>query len=467
MRKILSAGLALATLASATACGGMQAPETADSTTPEVTTEARPSYDFGGRDFTILCRTDRSYEFDGEATGDIVDDAVHARNIAVSEEYNVNLVPFKVDGDWNSRETFIQAIDQSVLAGDDSYQLVAGYNAYITTLITRDLLLDMYKLNVDYSKPWWYSGFNDNVALGGKLYFALGDASLTMWENLNVVYFNTKLLADFKLDSPYKLVEDGKWDFEHLNEYSTAVSADLNGDDIRDENDRYGTIFYNVRDIPVCFGSRYCTLDKDGYPEITLYSERFIDIYDKAAVFLGSSNNARQFAPDVDQKIFSEDRALFFQGPLRYAELFRENKSDFGIVPFPKYDSTQDRYYTTVIDDLSVFSVPATAKDYEFIGVVLDALCEKSSELVVPSYYESALKVKYSRDDESVRMLDLVRESVWFDTGFVYSQALGSIGNFMDPIKDGHTDHASTWAEREPGYKSALEKLITYIKENK
>lgn len=469
MKRIISLLIAMSVVASLAACGS-DAPETPDSSgsSADETTEVQEvKYDFGGRDYRILCRTDRSYEFDiAESTGDIVDDAVWERNMKVENEYNVSIKPITADGTWSDRETFIGLITASVLANDDEYDLVAGYNGYITTLITQGCLTDMSKSNIDFSTPWWYSGFNDNVSIGGKMYFCLGDASLTMWENLEVVYFNRDLITDFKLDSPYELVNRDEWYFDTLRKMCAEVSYDLDQNNTYNEDDRWGMIFYNIRDLAVYLGNSYCTFDNDGYPVLSLYSERMVDAYSKLYDFMNPSNEAHQFVPDIDQKIFTEGRALFFQAPLRYAELMRTSDVDFGMVPFQKYDANQDRYYTTVVDDLSVFCVPVSTKDLDFSGLILDALCRESSELVIPKYYDQALKYKYTRDTESEEMLNAARDSIWFDFGFIYSQALNGLGSFLDILKNNNSDIASAWASKEASYEAGLNTLIEYIKEN-
>ena len=153
MKRIISLLIAMSVIASLAACGS-DVPETPDpsSTLADETTEAQEvKYDFGGRDYRILCRTDRSYEFDiAESTGDIVDDAVWERNMKVENEYNISIKPITADGTWSDRENFIGLITASVLANDDEYDLVAGYNGYITTLITQGCLTDMSRSNIDF-----------------------------------------------------------------------------------------------------------------------------------------------------------------------------------------------------------------------------------------------------------------------------------------------------------------------------
>ena len=423
-----------------------------------------PKYDFGGRDYTILCRTDCAYEFvSADGAADLVSDAVIKRNYGVEESCNVKLKPVDIPGTWADKDSFMNTITASVLAGDDTYQLIAGYNAYITTLVTQDCLYNLYDTAMDFTKPWWYAGYNDNVSLFGKLYFALGDASLTMWENCEVVFFNKNLMENYDLTSPYTLVDEDKWDFDTLRAYANTVSADVNNDSTWDETDTWGMLLYNKRDFPVYFENPFCKKDENGKPYISLFSEGLTNMYEKVYRFYQVEHGAHQFQPDVNQQIFSEDRALLYQAPLRYAALFRDNESDFGIVPFPKCNPGQSRYYTTVLDKTSVFSIPASAQEPVFCAAVLDELCRQSADTVVPRYYEQTLKDKYSRDPETAGMLDIVRDSIWFDCGFVYSVSLNYLGAFLDVLDSDTQGVASAYAEKEQSYQAALDNLISHL----
>lgn len=423
-----------------------------------------PKYDFGGRDYTILCRTDCAYEFvSADGAADLVSDAVTRRNYGVEESCNVKLKPVDIPGTWADKDSFMNTITASVLAGDDTYQLIAGYNAYITTLVTQDCLYNLYDTAMDFTKPWWYAGYNDNVSLFGKLYFALGDASLTMWENCEVVFFNKNLMENYDLTSPYTLVDEDKWDFDTLRAYANTVSADVNNDSTWDETDTWGMLLYNKRDFPVYFENPFCKKDENGKPYISLFSEGLTNMYEKVYRFYQVEHGAHQFQPDVNQQIFSEDRALLYQAPLRYAALFRDNESDFGIVPFPKCNPGQSRYYTTVLDKTSVFSIPASAQEPAFCAAVLDELCRQSADTVVPRYYEQTLKDKYSRDPETAGMLDIVRDSIWFDCGFVYSVSLNYLGAFLDVLDSDTQGVASAYAEKEQTYQAALDNLISHL----
>ena len=86
---------------------------------------------------------------------------------------------------------------------------------------------------------------------------------------------------------------------------------------------------------------------------------------------------------------------------MRNLSQFRASEVIFGIVPGPKFDETQDRYYTSYSTyNLGVMAVPATAGDPARTGTVLEAMAAASVDTLSPAYYDICLNGKYIRDDE-------------------------------------------------------------------
>ena len=57
---------------------------------------------------------------------------------------------------------------------------------------------------------------------------------------------------------------------------------------------------------------------------------------------------------------------------------------------------------------------------------VMEALsCQKYNE-VVPMYYETALKEKYSRSPEMTKMLDIIHSTMSLSLDYVYNNSFGS-----------------------------------------
>ena len=147
-------------------------------------------------------------------------------------------------------------------------------------------------------------------------------------------------------------------------------------------------------------------------------------------------------------------------GYLGNASILRNMDTDFGIIPYPKYDETQEEYRTTSHNAVSMMCFPVTVKDPEMSAIITEALCAESYRNVIPQYYDIALKAKGARDDESGEMIDLIRDGLIFDFGWVHSVPMGSIGTIMQNlITNNDSGLASYWAGKENQVLTGLEKI--------
>ena len=110
---------------------------------------------------------------------------------------------------------------------------------------------------------------------------------------------------------------------------------------------------------------------------------------------------------------------------------FINMQDKYGVIPMPKYDETQDKYYTFLHDQFTSIGITSVhANDDEtvqMLGAVLEAMALESYKTVAPAYYEVALKGRYLDDPESWRMLDMIYENVKVDAGVLYTKNLASI----------------------------------------
>ena len=200
---------------------------------------------------------------------------------------------------------------------------------------------------------------------------------------------------------------------------------------------------------------------EDGWLAFTMNTERMVSALEKMqSLFFDGSNSAMMTATINVQKIFQEDRALFYANDLRSSALLRDMETDYGIVPYTKFDSAQAKYYSTSTDDFSLILFPSTVTDLDFVGCITEAMCAVNSAVVVPAYYDIALKDKYNRDQQSAEMLDIIRENLIFDVGYLNSYALNSAGHlFVQLVREGQIDFASSYARNEKIYKKMLQKM--------
>ena len=88
---------------------------------------------------------------------------------------------------------------------------------------------------------------------------------------------------------------------------------------------------------------------------------------------------------------------------------------------------------------------------------------------VIPAFYETALQGKYARDDESVIMLDMIKDSRVFDFGYFTGSVnslhrIGCAGYYL--VKEDSQDLASYCAKYLPAAKAEMNNFIDQIKES-
>jgi len=112
--------------------------------------------DFNGVVINLLVQEDswKEKEFLApELTGDVIDDAVYNRNIAVEERLNIKLNVISGPG-WENWGSMASQIRNSIMAGDHSYDLIAGWSARAPALALDGLFMDLQELSdVEQSKP--------------------------------------------------------------------------------------------------------------------------------------------------------------------------------------------------------------------------------------------------------------------------------------------------------------------------
>ena len=488
MKKCISLFLSLVMIFALAACSAEQS-DSSDSGTSE------PSSERGGNETTPptikeLTGFDSSLDYDGyvfktlirsgqddkwlkdmyieTSSPDVVDDAIYKRNLAVSDEFNVEF-NFIVSSQWNY-ET--DALD-SILAGSDDYDLIVPHARAAFVYANSKTLLDWNSISaINLDQSWWDQDARANFSMNYKLYVMDGDISYQCTGATCAMLFNKALITDLNTEYPYELVNDGSWTFEKFTEYAKMGKSDINGDGTYTiENDRFGYItssYGGPIQVLYAAGQKILSKDTDDIPYITLNTPQTVDTIDW---FFGleDDNTAyffREMAAEVavtklqPRDVFKENRAMFMDVNICDISILRDSETDFGIVPWPKYDESSSRYYSNVDAGTNLFCIPVTATDPERTGAVLEALCAEGQRKVLPSYYEIALKTKYSRDDESEAMLDLIVKSRIFDLGYFNYWAIGDIGNGLIAFLDSNNKFSSWYAKYETVANKMLEKTL-------
>jgi len=398
-----------------------------------------PEADYDGYVFTFLSHEENNDDWFSPAprevmseaeTGDPINDAVYKRNMTLKERYNIEF-------DLVAHSDERSQLSKAVKSGDDVYDAIIIYNNNVPGTITAELLTNIANLPyIDLDKPWWDPAVN-SMSIDNKNYLLAGDLLILDNEATNALLFNKDLMADLGMDLPYSLVNEGKWTMDKLEEYVKNGSFDLNGDGVMKPNDdRWGFVVFNdtLHALLVSGGGALAVKDENDLPYMDFTNSRNLTIIEKAMDIMFSKNDVLNIQSDIKDAgtnsvnwftayhgSFEENRALFMWVRMRVVEKFRGMDANFGIIPLPKYDEAQDKYYSLVNPYTGVMlGVPKTAGNLERTSVILEALSAESKYTLQPAYYDVVLQRKFARDEESSEMLDIIFGSRVYDIGGVY-----------------------------------------------
>lgn len=402
-----------------------------ESTLPETTRDSLPDdLNYGGQTVTIFAASDLPIvEFDAEQTGDIVDDAIYQRNITVSERLNVDLNYILQPGLWADQDSYKGAIRGCVLSGDAEYDIVAGYGVFIADLAVEQLFLNLNDTAyIDFDQKWWSDSLVKNLSLNGKLFFASGDISTNTIGTSFSVLFNKELAEKYKLENLYSLVDSGKWTLDKLFELSSEIYTDLNGDGIRGMEDQYGLVSQQTSfdNLYYSCGMSVVTPDKEKGMLVSpdFGSEKMASLVEKLCTAFNHTDGITWYTEDSGDAVtvFKNKNALFMMAGLKVASIsLRDAEFAYGVLPTPKWDEAQENYLSTTSYLGSLYAIPLVVKDADMSSAVIEALAVEGYYTVAPAFFETAMKIKYTSDDDSARMYDIIRDSRSYDFGRVFS----------------------------------------------
>ncbi|MBQ2709274.1 MAG: hypothetical protein IJF67_13485 [Clostridia bacterium] len=473
----------LAVGASVSACGGSgtSADTTAasgDTTTAD--TEAAyvyPDVDLGGEEFTIL-NTAQTYGFYSaldfeEQTGDALDDAIYARNRKVEEQFNLNIV---VNEEYQLTKAN-DALSTAVLAGDDVYDVAFLRELSSTAQLTEGMFLDLQEIdNFNFDEPWWDVQANESVRIGDKksMFYAYTDISFADFEGALCVFFNEDMMADLNLAFPYDLVREGKWTLDELGKLMKA-GANLNGQDNYTWKDD-GTATYGLASWDqACYGLfmasgfNFIEADKDGMPTIVPFGDAYITQMQKiismfsvdGEYYHATGSNGTKHYEDV----FKLGKTLTMIAQLKATNKYRDMEASFGIVPMPKKDAAQENY--RCLRSFSyVMAVPVTNSIQAETGAIMDAMGYINYTDVMDTFYNGRVSQKSLRNEDSVEMLGIIRDSRVIDLGIAYGWSTNLRNTMLKGVTGKSTDVMSTLESHRSAIETSIKTVMEKLNDN-
>lgn len=475
--RVFAALILTAMLAGLVSCGGSEGKGvTTDSGSGDTSSQTEttvdiyadlPTGDYGNEKFSILnsSYTYCEYRLDTETqNGDTMNDAIFNRTSLVEEMLNIDIEVTDQDY-WGS----VANIMNLVLAGDDTYDACSLGVMKNVPGIMAGVFTDLYEVDeIDLDKPWWDSGSTKFYEIGGKLFTAHSDISANIHDTMWTCFFNKSIRENMKLDDIYELVRTGKWTLEKMLSLIETATIDLNGDNTMGADDQWGLMTHNGACFGFLHGADARAIDiENGVPFVRKVDDHLFDVITEIRKIFESSgtmtNNKHKDALGytcVDG--FANNKSLFLVEVLGNAAKLRGMAADFGIVPYPKYDESQENYVSYYSPAANGVCIPKTAKDISRSGTVVEVMSAIGYKLIRPAYYDVVLTSKTARDEESVEMLDIIFSNIESDMAYMYGW--GGYSDALISVMTGSSDIMSTLEAKRSATEEAIKTYMSEIK---
>lgn len=459
------------------------AQDTAAPTTEAATENPRAPYadmaprveDFNGYNFRVFVADSTQYDSD-EETGEIVNDAIFKRNLAVEEAYNVTISTYS---DFDRNNDRAQAM-QSIQAGDDFADVIGLFLIRNSMICAQEgALLDWNQFSdIRLDAPWWDHRISD-LSVYGKQYVLAGHIGTMDDLRQMVAIYNKTIWNELDYEDPYAMVWEGRWTLDKMYELSKGVARDLDGDGKMTVADRYGILteakaawyfFLGSGQKSIIYQDGAYKSDLSNENSITFMS-RVIDIMSdmQNIIVINDGRHDRELTTSTvwteASKIFLEGRALFDTGTFSATGNMRNMDQDYGILPLPKLTEDQKEYYCMTNDDIYALSMPTTVSDPERAALITEALAYESMFTLQPTFYEIYLSEKLLRDEQSRQMMDLVLASKFFDMDFCFGDITGMASAMESMTRSKKNKVTSQVASLEKKAQKKIDKFINALQD--
>ena len=162
-------------------------------------------------------------------------------------------------------------------------------------------------------------------------------------------------------------------------------------------------------------------------------------------------------------KIFGEGRALFRSTAFSAVKKVRAYDVNFGLIPYPLLDETQDEYYTPCSARYAYgIVIPYSAPDPDYTAFMLDVISAESkgenASGLTRAYSEVILKGK-ELDEESSDMLDkYIFSNIVYDLGIIYNFGVDTV--ISELMSAGTTDLVSSLDSKKDSIETKIQQVI-------
>ena len=428
--------------------GGLQVTTTTTITTtptgtgdvPEVVSKLGiipESVSYGGDAYNLLLWSNAKYRLwpESMSDGETILNDLYLRNQMIAEELDAVLdVTYR---DASSGENG-DALFNEALEGTTSYEAICSYSLYPPKLALEGVLVDLYSLEYPDTRMEWYPSDLCNWEVRNRLFFLVDNSAVQNILANFVVYANRTMIEDKGLENIEQIVIDGNWTLDVLKTYSRNWEAEAQNNDTKVEADRvYGFTLANRTCMEAFYhgaGFRVYSHDENGDPQWEFLNpseiektssmlDKLMDIMNSSEFGAGPNKGFGNYNTPLELK-----NSAFHLSCLDQYNLMGEDGT-YVVIPAPKLNEEQDRYYSSTNSCLDMWCVPKKATDSEIGGMIIEASAYNDYEEIAPKFWDMDFKYRYSSSENGVKIFDLIRSSyvvefgrVWLTLGTPYDE---------------------------------------------
>ena len=272
--------------------------------------------------------------------------------------------------------------------------------------------------------------------IGGRIFWMSDTSSWASVRSMTCIFVNIdtfeRVNQGYTKSDLYKMVNNKTWTMDKMlvlaqNGYSNTNVGDESIDGV-DRGDDFGlATAVDMACIDLWLyaaGLRYTELNARGTYNWTLENPVHVEFISWWQDKVLNDDDVLSKRPALE--MVEKGRAMFMHAPVLATESNLEY--EFTVLPMPFYNTDVKNNYTTSLCNMyGSYLIPkATRADaFERSSTVLELLAAGGNKYLAPAYVEVYLKRQVSAaDPEMMRMFNIIRNSVAFDLGYLYSSSL-------------------------------------------
>ena len=379
-----------------------------------------------------------------QINNDAINDAIYKRNLYIEQDLGITLEFNEEPYSYDKIGTFISRLQAWNSDPNTQIDLISAFTRMMPYIMIEGFLTDLnvYTDSLDFDKAWWSDDGTTLHEMKGNLYFVTGDISPNVLRSMTVLFVNKKILESRGHDyvALMEKVLAYEWTIDDLILMCEDMWTEGEGGTAGPSaDDTFGlvTAWKHFDALYVGCGFKYMTGSNKDDEVIKLAADLFSESVANWMSKIGEWHKTYDFycgqvGSGLYETNFPQGLSLFSLNRCYHGFELQNTDIDYAIVPTPMLDKSQGRYYTTIGYGYTSYGICSSSLDYDRSAQTIQILGYYGYKLTTPAVFEVSFKGKFSKDDYTIKMFDIVRNSISYDLGRIYDVIVGGSGNRDD-----------------------------------